>query len=225
VRAYFGLRKLKEPRAFFSWLLGIASRVVKENHRAETRRGPTVALSSDPADTATGEDDSRDYPIAWAVAELPEVYRHVVLLRYYAGMSCAQISRDLDVPLGTVTKRLSRAYSLLRKSLREPKELPDNEKYARMTPKETARAFFDACAQEDWEEFGKFMSVPPDDRIKKILGGLEVIRIGEPFKSGGYGGWFVPYEIKFKGSSGVRKHNLAVRNDNPAKRYVVDGGI
>ena len=37
-------------------------------------------------------------------------------------------------------------------------------------------------------------------------------------------GGFVPYEIKFK-SGKVHKHNLAVRNDNPAKRFVVDGGI
>jgi hypothetical protein len=39
-----------------------------------------------------------------------------------------------------------------------------------------------------------------------------------------FAGWFVPYEIRFKDGT-VKKHNLGVRDDNPAKRYVVDGGI
>jgi len=54
------------------------------------------------------------------------------------------------------------------------------------------------------------------------------MKSGEPsashFKPKPYPGWFVPYEIKFKNGE-VTKFNLAVRNDNPAKRYVVDGGI
>ncbi|MHC4457520.1 MAG: hypothetical protein ACYS0I_10600 [Planctomycetota bacterium] len=103
--------------------------------------------------------------------------------------------------------------------------LPDNEKYQQMTPKETAEAFFEACANEDWDEYLKFN--PASDvstGMKQYLGGLEIISIGEPFKSGLYPGWFVPYEIKLK-SGQIKKHNLALRNDNQAERYVVDGGI
>ena len=107
----------------------------------------------------------------------------------------------------------------------QPKELADNEKYQQMNPKETAQAFFEACADENWDEFLKFWSASAvDQRIKDYLGGIEIISIGEPFKSGRYPGWFVPYEIKFKNGS-IKKMNLAVRNDNPSKRYVVDGGI
>jgi len=107
----------------------------------------------------------------------------------------------------------------------EPKELADNEKYQQMGPKETATAFFQACADENWDELLKFWSASAvDERIKNYLGGIEIISIGEPFKSGNYAGWFVPYEIKLNGGQ-IKKFNLAVRNDNPAKRYVVDGGI
>ena len=107
----------------------------------------------------------------------------------------------------------------------EPPVLPDNEKYQKMSPKETAKVFFEACAKEDWNEFLKFWSATAvDERLKSYLGGLEIISIGEPFKSGRYPGWFVPYEIKLKDGS-IKKHNLAIRNDNPAKRWVVDGGI
>jgi len=105
----------------------------------------------------------------------------------------------------------------------QPKEL--SQKYQQMPPKEVARAFFQACADEDWDEVLKFKGwseVP--QLIKDHLGGLEIIEIGEPFKSGLYPGWFVPYEIKLK-SGYIRKMNLAVRNDSRAKRYAVDGGL
>jgi hypothetical protein len=105
----------------------------------------------------------------------------------------------------------------------EPKDL--GEKYQQMTPKQTAEAFFKACSEENWDEFLKFWPMSAvDERLKSYLGGLQVISLGEPFKSGLYPGWFVPYEIKFK-DGGTKKMNLAVRNDNPAKRYIVDGGL
>ena len=52
-----------------------------------------------------------------AVAALPETYRQVILLRYYEGLSCLEVATRLGLPLGTVTKTLSRAYSLLRQEL------------------------------------------------------------------------------------------------------------
>ena len=107
-----------------------------------------------------------------------------------------------------------------------PEVLPDNEAYAQMSPGEVARAFFEACAAEDWDEVLKFWATSSvEPRLRQYLGGLEIISIGEPFKSGRYPGWFVPYEIKITARGVTKKHNLAVRNDNPAKRYIVDGGI
>ena len=108
---------------------------------------------------------------------------------------------------------------------KEPEILPDNEKYANMTPKEAAQAFFTACAEENWEEYLKFENQSSvTEGMKKYLGGLEIVSLGEPFQSEGYGGWFIPYEIKLK-SGHVKKHNLALRNVNPANRWIIDGGI
>ena len=62
---------------------------------------------------------------------------------------------------------------------------------------------------------------------RSYLGGLQIVSLGTPFQSKGYAGgngWFIPYEIKLKDGT-VKKYNLAVRNDNPAKRYVVNGGL
>lgn len=108
---------------------------------------------------------------------------------------------------------------------KRPEVLPDNEKYARMSPDEAAHAFFQACASKNWEEVLNFWArAEVHQGMKLYFGGLEIISIGEPFQSGQYPGWFVPYEIKLWWG-GTRKHNLALRNDNPAGRYIVDGGI
>lgn len=125
VRAYFALSKLRKPEAFFSWLLGIAVRVTKEYQRARQRdRRISRDVSEVPvaADLATKapEDDS----LLQAIATLPESCREVVLLRYYGGLSCAEVAARLDKTLGTVTKTLSRAYATLRESLaREDREV------------------------------------------------------------------------------------------------------
>jgi hypothetical protein len=106
----------------------------------------------------------------------------------------------------------------------EPEELTD-QSYAQMTPKEMTQAFFEACADENWEEALKFYTkseVPQS--IKDNLSGLEIISIGEPFQSGLYPGWIVPCEIKLKNGEALKGH-LSVRNDNPAQRYIIDGGL
>jgi hypothetical protein len=96
------------------------------------------------------------------------------------------------------------------------------------TPKEAAEAFFKACSEKNWDEFAKFIPrLDNDDRmeqIKEYLGGLQVISIGEPFKRGEFPGWYVPYKVRFNNGL-VQDWDLAIRNDNPAKRYVLDGGI
>ena len=81
------------------------------------------------------------------------------------------------------------------------------------------------CAEEDWDELVKFLGqTGVSQPMKDYLGGLEIASIGEPFQSANYRGWFVPYEIKLKWGQ-TRKHNLALRNDNPAHRFQLDGGI
>jgi len=119
VRAYFRLGTLKKDDAFFAWLLGIAERVMLETFR---RKRPQHSLSevadrSAPAPNAATEGDAE---LAEAVARLPAVYREVTVMRYFGGLSCAEVSERLGVPLGTVTKRLSRAYAQLRESLAPP---------------------------------------------------------------------------------------------------------
>ena len=60
--------------------------------------------------------------------------------------------------------------------------------------------------------------------LKSKFGGLTIMQLGEPFKSGQYVGEFVPYEIRLQSGKTIR-HNLALRNDNPNKVWMVDGGF
>ena len=113
VRSYFSLSKLRKPGSFFAWLCGIAERVSRE----ETRRATREMAASDDLKARTGADPSADFEMRDVVASLGEPYREVVLLRYYGGLSCAEMSERLGVPIGTITKRLSRAYALLRGKL------------------------------------------------------------------------------------------------------------
>jgi len=106
----------------------------------------------------------------------------------------------------------------------QPQKLSDNEKYEKMTPKEAATAFFQACAEENWEEVLKFKtSSQIDERTKAYLGGLEIISIGEPFQSEGYArnglGWFVPYEIRLR----PVERNAQLSKANSADRFVITG--
>lgn len=121
VRAYFNMNKLKRPGAFFSWLLGISDRVAKEQQRKQQVRRQREAIRSYSEETPSPE-LSQDYALEAAIAELPDAYRRVVLLRYYGGYSCSQVAEQFEMPLGTVTKTLSRAYVMLRKSLEQQKQ-------------------------------------------------------------------------------------------------------
>jgi len=118
VRAYFKMDSLEKPDLFFSWLLGIADRVAKEHQRREQIRRQREAIRSF-SEEAPSPEFSQDYALEAAIAGLSETYRQVILLRYYGGQSCDQIANKLNMPLGTVTKTLSRAYAMLRESLQQ----------------------------------------------------------------------------------------------------------
>jgi len=121
VRAYFNMGKLKKPGSFFSWLLGIADLVAKEQYRkAQLQRRREIVRSF--SEEAPPTELSQDYALETAIAELPEAYRKIILLRYYGGHSCNQIAEQLDMPLGTVTKTLSRAYAMLREALQQQEQ-------------------------------------------------------------------------------------------------------
>lgn len=91
------------------------------------------------------------------------------------------------------------------------------------SPKDAAATFFDALSRQDTDELLAVYPATAAPPWAKRITSLHVVSLGEAFQSGQYPGWFVPYEITMNGET--RKHNLAVRNDNPAHRWIFDGGF
>ena len=134
----------------------------------------------------------------------------------------------------------------------------DNARFLRLTgttPSAVAKNFFEACSQKDWTTATNYF--PPEflkrqpeflNMITNIYGGLEIVRLGKPFKArisiakliavqpesrnqfkstkGDFeaASVFVPYEIRFKNGE-VKKWHLSIRCDNPENHWYWDGGL
>ena len=105
-----------------------------------------------------------------------------------------------------------------------------NEKFTNISSEKAARQFLEACSNEKWSEIEdvfdllKNLNAERTSQLKEYLGGMQIVSIGEPFKSGKYPGEFVPYTIKLKDGK-IHEHNLSLRNDNKNKVWIIDGGI
>ncbi len=101
------------------------------------------------------------------------------------------------------------------------------------SPATAARRFFEACRSRDWEEALTYWHTVDAqagegalNRLKDYLGGVEILRIGKPFKKiKNYPGWHVPYKIRLRGDAPDKEYDLAIRNDLPDRGWIIDGGI
>ena len=111
------------PARLSTWILTIASRLALNELRVAPRAAATVPLDAvietagadSPAQAA--EMKQRARVIAGAIAELPETARAVIVLREYHDLEYEEIARVLEIDLGTVKSRLSRARAQLRERL------------------------------------------------------------------------------------------------------------
>lgn len=110
VRALEQLDRFDDQRPLRPWLGRIAVNLTYDHFRAEQRL--VQANSRETADEVLPPDT--DTAVAKAVAQLPVDRRVVVVLHYWLGFSTTEIAEILELPLGTVGSRLSRALSQLR---------------------------------------------------------------------------------------------------------------
>ncbi|MFE7582924.1 RNA polymerase sigma factor [Streptomyces gardneri] len=105
------------------WLLGIATNVVRNTRRAARRheaalnRLPREEALPDFADELVGriDDAERVAALQAALSRLRRPEREVVALCVWSGLDYAAAAQALDVPVGTVRSRLSRARKKLHK--------------------------------------------------------------------------------------------------------------
>ena len=93
----------------------VGAEAVSAADRAAEREAVAAAPLTDPAILSLRAERATE--IRTAVAALPEPYREVVALRFFAEASLDEISRETGRPLGTVKTHLHRGLSRLRASL------------------------------------------------------------------------------------------------------------
>ena len=114
VRVARSARSFDTARRFRSWIYGIATNLARDLFRRRmTRERALRTLAMNPPATP-GADSADRGELRERIAELPENPRAVLLLRYYEGMSEAEMAEILDVPRGTIKSRLHAALRRLR---------------------------------------------------------------------------------------------------------------
>ena len=102
------------------WLLGIATKLLANDCRAEQRLLETLGRLSGDARHAIGPVSSgpgSDSDLAAALAKLDPAQRDVMLLHAWGELSYEEIADALGIPVGTVRSRLSRARESLQAQL------------------------------------------------------------------------------------------------------------
>lgn len=113
------------------WLYGIATNVVRNHVRGVGRNGRTVdrvgivggATARDGVDprldaVPAAIDAAREWlAVAAALRTIPPADRDALLLFAWEGLSYAEVATALDIPVGTVRSRISRARSRIRELL------------------------------------------------------------------------------------------------------------
>lgn len=124
-----GIQHYQYPRPFKPWLYAMATNLARDHYkRAETHRtlpfldALAQELSNDerPESALILDDETRE--VIAALALLPDTHREAVVLRYYQGLSHAEIADALNIPVGTVKSRLSNGLARLREKLLREQE-------------------------------------------------------------------------------------------------------
>ena len=118
--AHRKLHQLRDAKAARNWMFQILRTAFFKLCR---KRRPVLAADTEVEMELVEEVAASDQPfdlehLQLRLNELPEIYRTILLMFYFEGKSYEEISTHLDIPMGTVMSRLSRAKSQLRTRVR-----------------------------------------------------------------------------------------------------------
>ena len=125
VKMFRALAGFRSGAALRPWLFTIVANEARNRRRSITRRTKLeLRVSEQPRPDGLGADEvaarhDQRQRLLDAVAVLPDRYREVVALRFFAALSENETAEVLSCPVGTAKSRLSRALDLLRATLGE----------------------------------------------------------------------------------------------------------
>jgi len=113
-RAWIKRRKLKHPEAMSSWLIRIVINCCMDELRRRKRSFPTDRIEEREA----GEMKSNErIDLERAFERMKPKYRHAIMLKYYQGMTAAEIAQVLHKPEGTIKTWLREGLKKLKHEL------------------------------------------------------------------------------------------------------------
>jgi len=121
IKAFRSIKKFETGRSFYAWICRIAVNNAINHLRKEKRASVQpielvehrlVAKKGDPVEMTRQK--VLQEKIAASMAQLPEDYRTILILRVEQGLSYDEISTILKIPRGTVMSRLARARQRLK---------------------------------------------------------------------------------------------------------------
>jgi len=118
-QAWLSMHRLKDQDKALPWLLTILRRSVYREQRCQYRNQETVALLTEMEQTGVQADAFSLLEIYRALEQLSPKLRDTFLLHHLHGFSYEEISAQLEIPVGTVMSRLSRARESLQKQQAE----------------------------------------------------------------------------------------------------------
>ncbi len=118
LRVFKSIEQLRDPGAERGWLLTITRNEFARWCRLAASQRTTVSddEATDPASGGESDLERRDWVQA-ALDQLEPEFRIVVLMFYFEQLSYTEIAESLEIPMGTVMSRLSRAKSHLKRCL------------------------------------------------------------------------------------------------------------
>ncbi len=115
------IRALKDPRAFQSWSLKIATYLaidwIRYNQRDRKREDIRKEVQDELNETSPPPKEGAIGGLKQAISQLPEDQHLVIRMFYLENLSLVTISEIIDVPVGTVKSRLFRGREQLKEIL------------------------------------------------------------------------------------------------------------
>lgn len=123
------LPRLRDESRFEPWLWGVARNVAR-NFNRHVGKQRAMCFYDVPEEIVYDETDAKEAAqneelyamLREKIAMLSAMYRNIIILHYYEGLSTKQISEKLTIPEGTVTWRLSAARKKLKKECENMEE-------------------------------------------------------------------------------------------------------
>ncbi len=128
-KAFMNIDRYNSQYAFSTWLYNIAQNEAIDHLRRSRASINSVPISEerealDVMAASTPEDeliiDQAVSELISGIQSLPESYRQVAELRFIKDYAYEDVARALDLPLGTVKTRISRARKMLEKIVENP---------------------------------------------------------------------------------------------------------